>query len=171
MAYLGQNFDANNVEPAAPIDVISPGDYLAQIVRSDMKDTKDSQGKFLELEFDILEGEYQGRKLWARLNLVNRNEKAQQIAQRELSAICHATGQIQISDSEALHFKPLVLTVHAKPAGPDKGGVHREAQNEIKGYAPAGGAPRGGHAAQPQASTQQGAAPAGNVPAWRRAKV
>jgi hypothetical protein len=47
---------------------------------------------------------------------VNNNPKAVEIAQQTLSAICRATGQLQVSDSEQLHLKPMTITVAVRPA-------------------------------------------------------
>ena len=167
MVSLGQVFDANTVAPAAPIEVLPPGDYTVQIVRSEMKLTADKMGKFLELEMDVIDGSFVGRKMWDRLNLVNANAQAAEIAARTLSAICHATGQMAVSDSEQLHFKPLIATVKVRPAGPDKTGVHREAQNNVAGYKAAGSAPARTHTTAPAAVKP--AAAAGAVPPWRKA--
>jgi hypothetical protein len=140
MAELGINFDATTVDPSAGFPVYPPGDYICHAVKSDMVDTKPkfpetvSTGKMLVIEWDILEGEFAGNKLWTRLNLVNKNPQAVTIAQGDLSAVCHATGQMHVSNSEQLHFKPISLKVVVKPAGNDKQGVWREAQNEIKGF-------------------------------------
>ena len=82
-----------------------------------MKPTKAGGGELLEIELEILEGEYARRHLWDRLNLVNANQQAVEIAQRTLSAICHATGVLRVNDSEALHFKPMLVTVKVLPAG------------------------------------------------------
>jgi hypothetical protein len=91
------------------------------------------------LEFDIIdEGPMKNRKLWDRLNLVNSNPKTVEIAKKTLSAICHATNTMQLKNTEQLHGIPILLTVRVKPAGPDKGGTYREAQNEIRGYESAG---------------------------------
>ena len=73
MASFGHTFDASQVEPNTPYDVLPPGKYLAQIVASEMRPTKDGMGQYLFLEIDILEGHYAGRKLFDRLNLVNAN--------------------------------------------------------------------------------------------------
>ena len=168
MAAIPGGFDANTVAPSAPIEVLPPGDYTVQIVRSDMKSTKDGSGQLLELELDVMDGQFLGRKLWDRLNLVNANAQAAEIAARTLSAICHATGQMAVSDSEQLHFKPLIATVKVRPAGPDKTGVHREAQNNVAGYKAAGGtAPPRTHTAAPAAVKP--AVAAGAVPPWRKA--
>ena len=63
----------------------------------------------------MLEGAYAGRKLFDRLNLVNSNPTTVEIAQRTLSAICHATGLMQVDDSEQLHLIPLIADVKVQP--------------------------------------------------------
>ena len=86
MANLGATFDATGIEPTQTLEVLPPGKYPAQIVNSDLRLTKDGMGQYLFLEIDVLEGPYQGRKLFDRLNLVNANTQAVEIAQRSLSA-------------------------------------------------------------------------------------
>ena len=161
------NFNAADVAPAQLFSTIPAGIYCAHIVQSEMRSTQ-SGGHYLWLELDIIDGEFRGRKLWDRLNLVNSNQTAADIAQRTLSAICHATGQMKVQDSEQLHFKPMNITVKVRPAGPDKSGVHRDAQNEIKGYAAI--ASRAGTAAATH--TAQQATPADGVgfnAPWKKA--
>lgn len=115
MANLGATFDATSVEPAKPLEVLPPGKYPAQIVNSEMRVTKDGVGQYLWLELDVLGGPCQGRKLFDRLNLVNTNPQTVEIAQRTLSAICHATGRLQVQDSEELHLIPLIADVRVQP--------------------------------------------------------
>ena len=102
---------------------------MAAIVESEMKPTKSGNGNYLELVFAILDGQYKGRKVWARLNLYNPNPQAVQIARAELSAICHATGVMKLSDSIELHNLPLCIKVVCRKRE-DTG----EISNEIKGY-------------------------------------
>lgn len=178
MAQLG--FDASAVEPSAPFEVLPPGKYQVQIVQSEMRPTRAGDGQFLWLEMDILAGPHAGRKLWDQLNLVNRSQQTVEIAQRRLSAICHAVGRLQVADSEELHFRPMLATVKVKPEGPDKQGVHRQAKNEIEGYEPLPGAPARPAAAPARpaaAPARPAAAPSaphapppasGSVPPWRR---
>ena len=115
MANLGATFDATGIEPTQTLEVLPPGKYPAQIVKSDLRLTKDGMGQYLFLEIDVLEGPYQGRKLFDRLNLVNANPQAVEIAQRTLSAICHATGRLQVQDSEELHLIPFIAVVQVQP--------------------------------------------------------
>lgn len=115
MASFGQTFDASSIEPSTGYDVLPPGKYLAQIVASEMRVTKDGLGQYLYLEVDILDGQYAGRKLFDRLNLINANPDAVQIAQRTLSSICRAVGKLQVSNSEQLHLIPLIADVRVRP--------------------------------------------------------
>jgi hypothetical protein len=115
MASFGQTFDASSVEPSSSYDVLPPGKYLGQIVASEMRPTKDGTGQYLYLEVDILEGQYAGRKLFDRLNLVNANPDTVEIAKRTLSSICRAVGKMQVSNSEQLHLIPMTLDVRVRP--------------------------------------------------------
>jgi len=115
MANLGSTFDATTIDPDKPFEVLPPGHYTAQIVASETRVTKDGQGQFLLLTIDILDGPYQGRKLFERLNLINANPQTVEIAQRALSAICHATGRLQVQDSEELHLIPFTAVVQVQP--------------------------------------------------------
>lgn len=146
-------FDARTVEPTADFEPIPAGKYLAAIMASQMKPTKNGNGNYLELEFAVLEGNCKGRKLWARLNLNNPNTTTVKIARSELSAICRAVGVMQPKDSVELHNLPLVITVKLKKRE-DTG----ELTNEIKGYAK-----------KETATSQPQQAPvADNTPPWKR---
>lgn len=124
-----RGFDANTVEPAGDFDPIPAGKYLAVITDSEMKPTKAGTGNYLQLTFQVIEGEYRNRLLWARLNLDNPNDTARKIAQGELSAICRAVGVLAPSDSLELHNLPLVIHVRCKKRS-DTG----EITNEVRGF-------------------------------------
>ena len=128
MAKLGGTFDATGVEPNAPLEPLPPGDYEVQILQSEMRVTKAGTGQMLWLDMEVLQGPLKGRHVYDQLNLINPNPTAEEIAQRTLSAICHAVGKLQVADSEELHFLPLLVRVAVKPNG----------YNEVKGYKPVG---------------------------------
>jgi len=123
------NFNAAEVQPQQSFDALPPGRYEAIISASEMKDTKAGTGQYLQLTFDVVGGQYEGRKLWSRLNLVNPNATAVQIAERELSAICHCVGILVPTDSEELHDALLVIDV-IQELNPMSG----QQTNRIKGY-------------------------------------
>ena len=106
-------FDLNRVERAAPFEPIPAGKYPAMITASEYKANKAGTGRFLELTFTIVEGEYKNRHLWARLNLDNPNEMATKIARGKLAAVCLAVGVLTPSDSAELHNLPLVIKVRS----------------------------------------------------------
>ncbi len=124
-------FDANDVEPSADLEPIPAGKYQAVITESEMKPTKAGTGHYLQLTFQVIEGEYENRLLWARLNLNNPNATAVEIARAELSAICRAVGVMAPNDSTELHNLPLTISVKCRKRD-DTG----EITNEIKGYSP-----------------------------------
>jgi hypothetical protein len=120
------------------------GTYVMQVVNSDMRNTKSGSGQYLWLEFDILDGPARG-KYWDRLNIINDNAKAVEIANRQLAAICHALGFAALDDSEKLHFKPLRVQLKVREA---KDG---SLQNEAK-YLPLEAAPAAAPATAPAAA-------------------
>ena len=159
MASLNMNFDASTVQPTSSYDPLPNGEYLVVAVASDMKPTK-AGGQYLELELEVLDGNFKGRKLWDRINLVNSNPKTVEIAQRQLSSLCHAAGVMNVTDSSQLHNFPVIATIKYKE--PQNG---YDASNEVRGYKKAN------DSATPQAPQQQ-AAPvtqtAGATPPWGR---
>lgn len=132
------NFNAATVAPSTGFDVIPAGWYNARITGSEMKPTKDGAGSYLALTLTIADGQYANRKLFDRLNLNNKNKTAVDIAYQTLSAICHATGVIQLQDSTQLHGLLMACKVKIKPAE----GKYDEG-NEISAYKAAEGAATG----------------------------
>jgi len=128
-------FDANTIDPMKDFEPIPAGKYLAIITDSEMKPTKAGTGSYLEMVFQVIEGEHKGRNLWARLNLDNPNDVAVNIAKSELSSICRAVGVMAPKDSMELHNIPLTITVRLRKRQ-DNG----EMSNELKGYEKKGAA-------------------------------
>lgn len=123
------NFNANEVEPSKAFDPIPAGKYIAVITDSEMKETRAGTGRYLQLEFEITDGEFAGRKLWSRLNIENQNAEAVRMARADLSAICRAVNVLTPNDSADLHNLPLVIKVHCRK---DKN--TGEITNDIRGY-------------------------------------
>lgn len=134
LAHLLPGFNAFEEPEDDDFGVIPAADYVVIAIGSGMKPTKNGQGQFLEVVFEVLDGQYKGRKLWSRLNLVNANEQAVKIARREWAQLCRAVGIPNPQDSSEVHNKPLIVTVKVVA------GQKRE-QNEIDKYHPLNGAP------------------------------
>lgn len=166
MANLTGAYDPN-AEASQDIGAIPTGEYLAHITDSDMKPTKKNDGNYLELVYDIAEGEYKGRKVWVRLNLDSQNEQAREIANRQFSAIREATGVTLPKKSEELHYKPHVIRVEYIPAGTvqKNGYTTTRDGNEVKAWKKAeGGA---GNASSAPAAAATSASPSSAAP-WNR---
>lgn len=104
-------FDATKVEPAGGFDPIPEDDYEVMIVKSENKANRSGTGTFLKLTCQIVSGPYEKRLIWAHLNLNHPNQQTVQIAQRELSAICHAVGVLRPLTKEALHNIPVIAHI------------------------------------------------------------
>lgn len=166
MAQLGHVFDASQVEPSTGSfgDLLPRGWVMAQIDDSEIKDTSTSSGKRLNLRFAIIDGDFKGRKAFHGLNIVNANPQAEQIAKAELSAICHAVGRLQVTDSAELHGLPLWIKVGVEKGGPKpEGGVYDD-RNNIRAFKPASFMPPQGELMGADAGHAGGAAPANPFP-------
>jgi hypothetical protein len=143
-------YSTNNVDEIlanagnGPLPLITPGDYKAVIVKSELKDT-DKGGKILNLTFIITEGQHKDTELVERLNVVNTGEKkatVERIAFETLARIAKAAGLSTMpADSTALHNKPMVIKVKTEAGKPwtDKDGQERAGSDksviDSKGYA------------------------------------
>ena len=155
MANIPGGFDASQVDPNVAPEPIPNGKYVVIIKESELKATSDGQGQLLALTLEIMEGPFKGRKLYDRLNLVNKSAEAVRIARGQLSAIFRSVGVMQPRDTVELHNLPLVAVVKV-----GKRKDTQELKNEIKGYEKKG-------AASAPAGTQQTGQPTSQAP-WKR---
>lgn len=139
-------FNAEGREGIKQLEAFNPGWYHAQFVEAEMKDFAEGRGKQLVLTAQILDGPFKDRQVWERLNLFHmdaesddKKRKMVEIAQRGMTSICQAIGQMQIRDTSELLMKPINIKVGIEPAQKDADGhVKYEAKNNIKDYKPYG---------------------------------
>lgn len=145
MAKIPTAIDFEQVEDRKSFDVIPPQDVVAAIVGSEYKQNKKQNGYSLNFEVQILEGEFQGRKLWPLLNIDNPSADAVRIAQAELKEILVATDMLGKfgDDTEVLHNIPFIATLKVVPPVYEKDAqgnvtttVKYKAKNEIAKYSP-----------------------------------
>ena len=103
------NFDTDSVE-LQTYEVLPEGIYEAVITDSRMQTTKSGTGEMLVLTLEVISGDYKGRKLWDRLNLVNPNPTAVVLARQALAHLCLAIGVHQLHDTIELHNRPTERT-------------------------------------------------------------
>lgn len=107
-APLGFLFDANTVAPTAPMGAVPAGTYNVTISSVETKALKNDESQHqLEMTFEIIDGEFKGRKAWVYLNLWNPDEQKRAMAHGDFSAICRAVNVIQVQDAELLCNRPL----------------------------------------------------------------
>lgn len=125
------DYNATEADPnAADFDPIPQGTYLAACVASEEKQAKSGQGLYFEFEFEVIEGEHKGRRLWDRINHKHSNDTAQSLGRSKLSQLCHSVNVLQPKDTVELHNIPLGIEVVVKDRE-DKPGTMT---NEIKKY-------------------------------------
>lgn len=150
-------FNAQQFDPTQGGGAQLPiGTYPVVIRASEVKATKDQTGGMIVFEAEITEGQFKGQTGVFRLNLYSQSDQARQIAEKQLSAICHATGVFMLQDTAQLHNLPfgLVVGLQRDPAAAEKG------YTEVKKFLNSDGSdihPGGGQAAQ--APVQQQASP------------
>lgn len=168
MAKMLSQFNAKESDKLGDFTPIPAGQYVAQITKSELKQTKDEQGHYLQLLFQVLGGEYNGRTIFERLNIQNRNSQTVEIAQKTLATICEICNVDVLEDSEQLHNTPMMIKVTVRPAK-----AQYSEQNEIKGYQEHNGSAievpaEPGAATLPSAAAKTGEAkPAGKTPPWK----
>ena len=153
MAQLG--FAANQYDPTDDFAPLPPAEYMAMITEGNLQYTQKG-GKMVSFTYTIMDGQYQGRKLWSNHNIVNSSPKAEEIGRKEISRIAHAIGNPNANDTD--HFINAVLLVKVVTV---KDPMYGE-KSEIKGWHAHGQVQQQPAAQQP---ASQSAAPAQTAPA------
>jgi len=130
------DFDVSTYEAPkrTSFEPLPPGDYNAMISNSEMKTTKAGTGEYLELTIQIIDGAHSGRRIWERLNVVNANKVAEEIARSQLNGIKAACNIDKLESSEQLHDIPFVLSLDIDRREPTR--------NKVMGYTSVAKAPR-----------------------------
>jgi hypothetical protein len=146
MTQLMQPFDASKVDPTQSGGQMPVGKHPVVIRDSELKATQDKTSGYLQLNLEIIDGPSKGTTGPYRLNLYNTNETAVRIAHQQLSAICHAIGQLQeFIDPAVLYNRPFIVEVGLQkdPDAAAKGYTEVKKVYDINGNEP-GKAPAGG---------------------------
>lgn len=162
-AILGQSFVASDV-PQSEYKLLPEGEYVLQVVGSEIKPTAKG-GTQLVIDFTVVGSQYDGSMLKERLNIVNDNQTAVEIAFQTLAKIVQASGLDAINDSSELHGKKVIgKVVIKKGTGTYRAsdGTERPSadQNQIKSFHPVGFT-QSTPTAQPQAQPNAAAPVAG----------
>jgi len=152
------SFNAAEVQPTS-FDALPPGSYEAVVSNSESRPMKSGNGMGFNFEFEIISGNFKGRKVFAWITFEHRTSpQAQQIGREQLSALCRAVGVTQLNDTVQLHNLPLMITL-----GIDKNDPTR---NVVKAYKPKDGAAAPAPASA--AATPAGGTAAAGAAPWAR---
>lgn len=134
---FGENYDATTVDTSQQFDVLPEGRYILSVESSTRKPTKDAEADGAEMPayenvvLQILEGEHANKKLFKKLNLYRDQDKAKEIAHKDLACLCKACGVTRPKSMEDLYGKTFMADVIVKAAKP---GSSYGPQNEIKNW-------------------------------------
>ncbi len=146
------DFDPNEFEPIGSFEPLPAGDYIVVIESSESKKASTGDNnRYLQFVYNVVDGEYKGRKVFDRLNVKNDSEQAEAIAKRSLASICMAVGVYHPTDTEELHDKPFMVTLGIRPAKGEFG-----PSNVVKGYKMKDGGKIGGSAPTPSSPEKHG---------------
>lgn len=157
------NFNSEGVEDPQSFDVLPDNTVvLVTVDETEIKPNKAGDGGYLEIVFEVEEGEHKGRKFWERLNLFSdrsddKAKKMIKIAESQLAQLCRAVGKVQVDDHEELRGCVVQLTLGVEPARGDW-----PARNKVKKYGRADGS-----ATTPAAPAEKPKASNGKAP-WAR---
>lgn len=161
------SFDASTVQPQQGATVPPPGHYPFTISNTSIVPTKDNTGGMFVVEFTTPAGVISNR-----YNLWNQNSQAVEIAQKQLSALCHATGIFKLDwqnegaalrgargtlevgkqkDTEYMEVKKVFDVSGNEPGKPPK---QPETQMQPQGQTQNGGGWGGGQTQAPQGQPQ-----------------
>ncbi|MFW6028259.1 MAG: DUF669 domain-containing protein [bacterium] len=136
MSKLVTVFNPTEVEPSQGVPEPFPeGWYPLIIYQSKAQNNSSNTGQVAYFYCKVTEGMYKGRKLLHTLNVTHKTSKqAQDIGQKELSALCHAIGYLsELEDTDELLDQPFVAFVGIEPSsGKDKNGKPYPPKNVIK---------------------------------------
>ena len=116
----GAGFDS---APPAPANFgpIPPNEYPVEISAACVKPTRAGDGAYVEFEFTIIGAESNGRRLWHRCNIQNKNPRAVEIGKEQLNQVREAAGIVSLTDTEQMVGRRIIAKV-----------IIKEDRNEVK---------------------------------------
>ncbi len=130
MANLSGYYDPND-KPES-FEVLPAGTYTVKIAASDWKATKSGNGKYLQFEMVVCDGEYKDRKIYDRFNLDNPSKEAVRIARGQFASLREAVGIRNPKDSSELMNVRFQVVVKCVPRNDRPGEMSNEIQRYIK---------------------------------------
>jgi hypothetical protein len=115
---------------------VPAGEYLCEIVDSEVTQTEKSQGRRVLLTFLIVDGPYAGSRIWERadidrVSISKRDGSELRIDAARFNGLLKALGMGPLRDSQELHSRPVLVRVAVEER------ADYNPRNVVKGYRPA----------------------------------
>ena len=107
------NLDIAEIETEDGFSPLKPGNYLMQVIGSDVQPNKKGTGEFVKLEIEILEPNA-GRMIFEYFNIKHEVEATQKIGQQNLKVIQKLTKLNKFDESEQCHNIPFYADILIK---------------------------------------------------------
>jgi hypothetical protein len=89
--------------------------YVMAITATDLTPTKKGDGRYISVEYTVLAPDWAAHsKHYDNVNIQNPNPVATEIGQKTLSSMCHATGVLNVQNTEQLHNIPIGVKLVVK---------------------------------------------------------
>lgn len=108
------NYQGNPNDTSMGFPILAAGQYLAAVTNSDVRPTKSGTGKYVSLEWTVLDGQNRNQKIFEIINFQNQNQQCQAIGRKTLNNVLAAFGITDLSDTSQLHNTPILLTIGVK---------------------------------------------------------
>ena len=132
---LNQAFNISDLPQGnSNYELLPDGWYSATINKAELANTKDGNGQYIKMRYDITGPTHQGRVVFGNLNIRNASAKAEGIGRQQLGDIMRAIGLSKVTDTDQLVGGVLQIKVATRAAN-----GQYEAQNEVKGFRSLGG--------------------------------
>lgn len=164
MAFLDETFDINELPAqSGHYGLVPAGWYQATIAGAELKNTKAGNGKYIAIRYDITGPSYQGKTLFANVNIKNPNPKAEEIGRQQLGEIMRSIGLSKVTDTDQLIGGILAIKVTIRP----ESGEYPE-QNEVKGFKSLVGSSVEFQSSKSEFKQDQAKEPAKDAPPWAK---
>jgi hypothetical protein len=154
MAFLDQEFNADDFVTSSNFDPLPEGWYNVTIAGAEVKNTKAGTGQYIAIKYTVTGPTHQGRVVFGNLNIKNPNPKAEEIGRQQLGDLMRAIGIPKIKDTDQLIGGNLSIKLIVKPAD-----GQYDASNDIKGFKAISGATLPAPSATPQTPPAPSATP------------
>ena len=143
-------FETTQYKPSEGYTPLPAGEYPVRVSNTEKLENKKGNGHQLKVTFDVLDGDFKGRKIFNSFNLWHDSEKTRDIAREQFSGLIKAIGINPPRNHEEVRDGKVIirLVVESDPQYGDS--------NNVKGYKPLEGVAPAAAAEKPAQAASSG---------------